>query len=119
MIIKARYIWWMNYPDDRLTKYDTIKHKNGDRRDCRIDNLIKVNTRQRFLISKTCPYADSETGRVLEEHYVWWNNHPDDPIKCGERIIHINGNNSDNRIENLIKKPRGNRKSKSVDIVQD
>ena len=52
-----------------------------------------------------CPYSDKRTGIVVESRYVWWVNHPEDPILPGEVIHHINGNRQDNRIENLAKLP--------------
>jgi hypothetical protein len=49
-----------------------------------------------------CPYAYPLTGNVPEHRYVWWLHHKDDPLlKIGDIIHHINGNNQDNRIENL------------------
>jgi hypothetical protein len=50
-----------------------------------------------------CPYKTAPNGRVAEHRYIWWLNHPDEPIEYHEEIHHINGNHQDNRIENLEK----------------
>lgn len=50
-----------------------------------------------------CPYSVGKKGRVAEQRYLWWFNHPDQPIEYNEIIHHINGNHQDNRIENLEK----------------
>ena len=52
-----------------------------------------------------CPYSNEKSGMVTESRYVWWLNHPEDPILTGEVIHHINLNRQDNRIENLAKLP--------------
>lgn len=49
-----------------------------------------------------CPYSKIK-GRIQEHIYVWWKNHPDEPILLNEIIHHINRNRQDNRIENLCK----------------
>lgn len=49
-----------------------------------------------------CPYA-SHQGMCVESRYVWWKYHPEDIIKPNEEIHHINGDPTDNRIENLVK----------------
>ena len=61
------------------------------------------NKRDVWVNAPECPY--SHKGVVTESRYIWWLNHPDDPILPGEVIHHINGNRQDNRIENLAKLP--------------
>lgn len=112
-VLESRYVWWKTNPLDKLTKYDTLTHINGNRRDCRIENLKKEQKRQKYVVDKTCPYSDDVTGRILEEYYVWWKKYPTDAINCGDQIQHINGNKSDNRIENLRKVPK--RKPEKID----
>ena len=62
----------------------------------------KVPKTVRYTIDKSCPYAQ-ENERVIEHYWVWWKNHPNDPVKYNEEIRHLNGDVSDNRIENLVK----------------
>jgi hypothetical protein len=56
-----------------------------------------------YVFHRECPYATSKAGKVAEHRYVWWLNHPNEPIEYNEMIHHINGNHKDNRIENLEK----------------
>ena len=57
-----------------------------------------------FHPESNCPYIISKwSGKVAEHRYIWWLNHPDQPIAYNEMIHHINGNHKDNRIENLEK----------------
>jgi integrase len=51
---------------------------------------------------RDCPYSTS-SGQCIEARYVWWKNYPGDLIKSDEEIHHINGDPTDNHIENLIK----------------
>jgi hypothetical protein len=50
-----------------------------------------------------CPYAVGKKGRVAEHRYIWWVNHPNDPIQYNEMIHHIDNNHTNNKIENLMK----------------
>ena len=65
---------------------------------CKNKNPVTV----KYVFDKTCPYAQNN-GRVIEHYYVWWKNHPKDPVRYNEEILHVNGDVSDNRIENLQK----------------
>jgi|WetSurMetagenome_2_1015567.scaffolds.fasta_scaffold30553_6 hypothetical protein len=53
-----------------------------------------------------CPYADKNTGMVLESHYVYWRFYPKDIIKSNETIGHRNNDRTDNHVENLYKKEK-------------
>jgi alpha-L-fucosidase len=50
-----------------------------------------------------CPYADKNTGSVLESYYQYWRYYPKDIIQKDETIKHLNNDRTDNRIENLVK----------------
>lgn len=50
-----------------------------------------------------CPYADQNTGIVLESHYQYWRFYPKDIIQPDETIKHLNNDRTDNQIENLVK----------------
>jgi alpha-L-fucosidase len=50
-----------------------------------------------------CPYADQNTGIVLESHYQYWRFYPKDIIQSDETIKHLNNDRTDNQIENLVK----------------
>jgi len=50
-----------------------------------------------------CPYADKNTGSVLESYYQYWRYYPKNIIQKDETIKHLNNDRTDNRIENLIK----------------
>jgi hypothetical protein len=105
-VLESRYVWWVNNPTDRIDKYDTIVHMDGNKRNCLIDNLKKVRNRSKYIHNVKCPYADDK-GVVLEEFCVWWSHNPHDPIRSGDIIIHKNGDKCDNRIENLVKWKKG------------
>jgi len=63
----------------------------------------KERNRDIIVFHPECPYSINKKGAVSEHRYVWWLNHPDDPIAFNEMIHHINGDHKDNRIENLMK----------------
>ena len=63
----------------------------------------KEKKKYTFTFHTECPYATTKKGKVAEHRYIWWLNHPDDPIEYNDTIIHKNGNTLDNRIENLEK----------------
>lgn len=50
-----------------------------------------------------CPYADRNTGIVLESYYQYWKFYPKDIIQSDETIKHMNNDRTDNQIENLVK----------------
>lgn len=68
----------------------------------------------KYVFDKTCPYAQAN-GRVIEHYYVWWKNRPKDTVKYNEEIRHINGDTTDNRIENLEKVHKHGRKKVKKD----
>lgn len=56
-----------------------------------------------FVLNPDIP-DDVKGSLVIEGHrQIWAATHPDDPIKKGEVIHHINGDHNDNNPENLIK----------------
>lgn len=42
-------------------------------------------------------------GYIQRYQYVWNNAHPEDPVREGDVIHHLNGNPADDRLENLEK----------------
>ncbi len=50
-----------------------------------------------------CPYADRNTGIVLESYYQYWRFYPKDIIQPDETIKHMNNDRTDNDIKNLVK----------------
>lgn len=57
----------------------------------------------RFCNKKDCIYSDKK-GRVFEHRYVWWKEHGNNNLILSNEVLHhINGNKSDNRLENLEK----------------
>lgn len=69
----------------------------------------KVPKTVKYVVDGGCPYAQ-KNGRVIEHYYVWWRNHPKDTVKYNEEIRHINGDTTDNRIENLERVHKHGRK---------
>jgi hypothetical protein len=53
-----------------------------------------------------CPYANKNTGTVLESHYIYWRFYPKDIIHPNETVGHHNNDRTDNRVENLYKKEK-------------
>jgi len=41
-VYEHHLVWWLNYPLDTILKNEVIHHKNGNRKDNRIENLQKL-----------------------------------------------------------------------------
>ena len=50
-----------------------------------------------------CPYADRNTGIVLESYYQYWRFYPKDVIQSNETIKHMDNDRTNNDIKNLVK----------------
>lgn len=81
---------------NRATKNNNWKNGTRTRKDGRV--LFRVPEAERHLHPTI--YKD---GYILRYVYVWNTAHPDNPVRRGEVIHHVNENPSDDRLENLEK----------------
>lgn len=63
-----------------------------------------------ILKATSCPYSFSD-GRVYEHMLIWWLCYPNDIILPGEVIHHVDGDKTNNLIENLVKMTRSAHRS--------
>ncbi len=84
--------------------YKWITGKTKFKKPCRILDGVK-------FIRLNNGYYISTVGRILLSHAVWNQHYPQDTIKKGDAIHHINGIIDDDRVENYLKMTRNGHSS--------
>lgn len=107
---RACYSYWKNHGDAH-TRFDALKKRQGDR----VDD-------QGYVQVLAPEHPNARKSKRIPKHRLVMSEFLSRPLKANENVHHINGNKSDNRIENLelwvTAQPKGQRPQDLIEYAK-